>query len=707
MSDPLSLFLSFNFDHERFASLVCDQLRSQPGIETFFYTKDRTPEEWKKQIRTGLNQNNTFVLFLGSKLGNIQGQEMNFALWADEFQDRRLWVQIASRADERAREYCEALDPIRLDILKTDPSFERLVKSPDPLVEVTELTDDQQQKAAEQCAREIVRRLQRQWATPLDLPEGYPFDYEKNIIDAFIEGGGRLPPDKLEAGCTATWPTVEKHPELNASGKSDYYPNPVPEEVGGSYRAEDASIVVDARAQRLRGKVQEFWATNDTFLTFPEAGPRKRVCHPRKGKDELRVGILVSGGIAPGINAVIHGIVNRHTLYAQPSRDQRPRYKLEVLGFEDGLQGLLHGDQQPALLKTLPARRQDLTQALSESTHAGGSFLRTSREDDLLTPEGQEKVAEIVRKLTQRGPHRVDILYILGGDGSMRAAHAIQTVAQRRGVDLSVVTVPKTMDNDILWVWQSFGFLSAVERAKDMILQLKVEAESNPRLCVIQLFGSDSGFVASHAALASNACDYVLVPEVGFNMRTLIQTMVEKLQDLKKDDESPHGVVVMAETPIPRDYQDFYRDVGLSEQEIEAVDYFVQRKGRVQGQTPDRLRSAALKIVSGALQNEIRKLGGYWSRFRVFTNEPRHLIRAIPPSTADFIFGERLGTLAVDAAMAGYSDCMVSQWLTEYVLVPLKLVVLGRKRLPPNGIFWRTVISSTGQPDEILPDWSK
>jgi len=88
----------------------------------------------------------------------------------------------------------------------------------------------------------------------------------------------------------------------------------------------------------------------------------------------------------------------------------------------------------------------------------------------------------------------------------------------------------------------------------------------------------------------------------------------------------------------------------------------------------------------------------FWWDFRVFSNEPRHLIRSIRPSVTDVIFGERLGTLAVDNAMAGYRDFMVSQWLTEFVLVPLALVVMGRKRVPPEGIFWKSVRAKTGQP---------
>ncbi len=127
----------------------------------------------------------------------------------------------------------------------------------------------------------------------------------------------------------------------------------------------------------------------------------------------------------------------------------------------------------------------------------------------------------------------------------------------------------------------------------------------------------------------------------------------------------------------------------------------VHHDRRVHGQTPDELRRGGVKIIVDVLQSDIRDAQlmpePYWRDYRVFTSEPRHLIRAIPPSVSDVVFGHRLGTLAVDNAMAGYTDFMVSQWLTEYVLVPLALVVLGRKRVPQDGIFWKSVLGNTGQ----------
>ncbi len=119
----------------------------------------------------------------------------------------------------------------------------------------------------------------------------------------------------------------------------------------------------------------------------------------------------------------------------------------------------------------------------------------------------------------------------------------------------------------------------------------------------------------------------------------------------------------------------------------------------MQGQTDEHLRTAGLKIVSRGLMQALHDPEDpEWARLRVCTNEPRHLLRTTAPSCTDIIFGNRLGTLAVDNAMAGYTDFMISQWLTEYVLVPLELVVLGRKRIPVDGMFWKSVRAKTGQP---------
>ena len=391
---------------------------------------------------------------------------------------------------------------------------------------------------------------------------------------------------------------------------------------------------------------------------------------------------------------MIEGIVERQYLYAKNGN-----YKdtLTVYGYYNGLN---------ALVKRGKSRQPLNHDDVKSMANLGGSMLGTSREDSFMHEDPLERSKTLRKAVDRLDSHGIKILYIIGGDGSMRAAHALSKTAQDQGYEISIIGIPKTMDNDILWVWQSFGFLSAVECSKETIRQLHTEAKSNPRLCVIQLFGSDSGFVVTHAVMASEVCDFFLIPEVKFKMESVSKFITARLKSRYENSgglRGSYGVVVMAETAIPFNAKDYYEDldVGLNDKEKIAINNFEQNGRRVFGQTSDDLRSGGLKLVSRILQRDIKrrkKDNSYWENFRVFTNEPRHLIRSIPPSSSDVIFAHRLGTLAVDCAMAGYTDFMISQWLTEYVMVPLKLVTLGRKRVPNKGIFYKSVCASTGQP---------
>jgi 6-phosphofructokinase len=183
-------------------------------------------------------------------------------------------------------------------------------------------------------------------------------------------------------------------------------------------------------------------------------------------------------------------------------------------------------------------------------------------------------------------------------------------------------------------------------------------------------------------------------------MDRLFDKTVRPLLTEVTPNKSPCGIILVSETAIPTDVEKYIDEVyvELTDKEKTAIRKFVGQGRRVQGQTPDELRSGGLKIISRVLQRKIESLQIMaLRRFKVFTNEPRHLLRALNPSTQDIITAQRLGILAVDNAMAGYTDFMVSQWMTEYVLVPLPLVVIGRKRVPKDGIFWKSVLATTGQ----------
>jgi 6-phosphofructokinase len=564
--------------------------------------------------------------------------------------------------------------------------------------------------------------------------------------------------EKLLNGCPPEWP------EVTFWGK--------PEDIS---QDEKDSYVIAAALSKYH-QCSDDGCIMKNQLYFPEARSRKNYYYPVEGYDgTLRIAILVAGGIAPGINAVIDGIVQRHW-----SDARKNGYKPLIYGITNGISSIVMKPQKASYIRDgalvalapdenkLAEMGDDLKKRNSTwkftATHAceGGSIIGTSRVDDLI--KNKALLAKVVDALLAR---RIEILYVIGGDGSMKLAHALWHYANTNPDNanpdpndltddkkmsmekkLSVIAIPKTMDNDILWVWQSFGFLSAVEKAREILAILDTEIKSNPRLCILQLFGSDSGFVVSHtvAASGSDQCDAALIPEVKFSMSGLAHYLQKRMCDRKMMSPSaivPSGFLVMSETAIPTDaicyvdreeeipvdlrsdYQSIKEKnnlridlnaiatkINLSREEKDSIYSFhkMRKSGkRIQGQTSDALRSAGLRIVKGCLQELLvipdksleRKPQPDWTKLRIVTNEPRHVLRSIDPACSDIVMGQRLGTLAAENAMAGYTDFMISQWLTEYVLVPLPLVVLGRKRIPMDGMFWKSVVAKTGQPDDL------
>ena len=580
--------------------------------------------------------------------------------------------------------------------------------------------NSQENSPAYHTAREIVKIAGLTWKTRDKLPpvSNY-FYYEKNILKDYInllhfgdslyseakdeQDIKKIKTDlreKLLYGLPPIWPSIKKMPDIGEN-----YHNNTLREIGEA-RPEDAKVVAAALSS-FHPVHKDSTCIYKNQLTFPEAGPREKLFYPRPNKN-LRVAILVSGGIAPGINSVINGITQRHEQYAN---NESAPYKVKIYGLKNGFYAFDNYDRDKVRLNYTYT---------SSVANENGSCIGTSRDDRLLTvsPEQDQNEKIIVQLLNDN----IDILYIIGGDGSMKAAHALWNYSKEmirqprfRNKKLSVVGIPKTMDNDILWVWQTFGFLSAVEKAREIIEQLSVEVISNPRICIVQLFGSDSGFVVSHAVVASKStvCDAALIPEVPFTMKQLTKYLKKKIEgdSHRKKTGIPMSLVVMAETAIPVDALDYIDDpeigaeIGLTDEEEQAIRNFIEKKQLVSiNKRNDLLRAAGLKIVSRVLKELLPKEDSAdisWSRLRVFTNEPRHILRAISPSCSDTIMGNRLGTLAVDNALAGYMDFMISQWLTEFVLVPLELVILGKKRIPTSGIFWKSVTTKTGQPDLV------
>jgi 6-phosphofructokinase 1 len=429
--------------------------------------------------------------------------------------------------------------------------------------------------------------------------------------------------------------------------------NPVSEQMLGVFRPDDSRRAVLADMDYIN----LFASSGRQVPGFIEAGPRRKLYFdPRSA----RAAIVTSGGIAPGLNRVIHSIVQRHyNVYGCDINAGGAVY-----GVYDGISGLVADnlDMEPLV-----------PYATESYLDHGGSMLGSRRHFKAGLEEQARQVVQNLRK------ERINILYVIGGDGSLRAANAVAKLVP----DISIIGVPKTMDNDILWVAQSFGFSTSVEKATEIIRTLQTEAQSTRRVGIVELFGAESGFVAANAAHAFGHATLVLIPEMFATLQTAeeieaaLLACLEHVRQKMASMQRGSGIIVIAE--------------GVSE-------LLWQRKVKLDGKEPIRDRFAY------QMQDWFRERlkDGRGREVSTFVNRPRHHIRAIPPNAFDQTYCDRLGALAAEAGLAGYTRCIVSYWLSEFVLVPLGLITQAAKRVTTTGMFWKQIVLTTGQPD-IMP----
>lgn len=436
------------------------------------------------------------------------------------------------------------------------------------------------------------------------------------------------------------------------------FKNVISPDILGLFRPDTARKAVIADMELLRA----FKEKGREVPSFLEAGPRELLCH---NPQRVRAAIVTTGGLAPGLHCVIHGIVKRHCKTYEIAEHGR------VFGVYNSYRGLCNLADN---LVELNAERTE------EWLDQGGSKLGIVRyyHENKQGKKAIQKMVKVISDNLERND--IHILYVIGGDGSLRVAHQIALANPTR----SIVGIPKTMDNDVLWVWQSFGFDTAVEQATRVINTLRSEAEATRRICVIELFGADSGFVAANATLASGHVDLVLIPEVFYlldedaalkYLNDVVNHIRDKVRERdNSDNRNPHAVVVVAE----------------------GVGTVLSKKNKGVYLEGKKVKKGNFVSLLNKIMNRVHDAHG--NKMPVFVNQPRHYIRSLPANPHDQIYCERLGALAVDNALAGYRDFMMSKWLTEFVLVPLRLVELGQKSIPVSGMFWKQVVSSTGQP---------
>ena len=250
------------------------------------------------------------------------------------------------------------------------------------------------------------------------------------------------------------------------------------------YVDEDDRVLFDDTVELLRARDLPL----AELPTFEPGGPRRQLFFE---PGNARVGIVTCGGLCPGLNDVIRGLVLE--LYNHYGIDR-------VVGFRHGYAGLVPELDHPPV--TLTPR------SVATINEHGGTILGSSR--------GAQDPEVMADYLTELG---IDILFVIGGDGSMRGAAVLADVLLDRGAPVAVIGIPKTIDNDIPFIGQSFGFQTSYTTAAQAILAARVEAESAINgVGLVRVMGRHAGFIACYAALSVHHADFVLIPEVPFGL---------------------------------------------------------------------------------------------------------------------------------------------------------------------------------------------
>jgi len=381
-------------------------------------------------------------------------------------------------------------------------------------------------------------------------------------------------------------------------------------------------------------------------LSVEVAGPREKIFFdPSKTK----AAIVTCGGLCPGINDVIRAVVME--LYH--------RYGVKnIIGIRYGFQGLI------------PRYGHDIWELTPETVKdilgVGGSILSSSR--------GRQDVGEMVDALKRMN---IDIFFCIGGDGTMRAAEYLTEEITKRNLNIAVIGVPKTIDNDLNLIQKSFGFDTAISEVVKAIRCAHVEAGGAPMgIGLVKIMGRQSGHIAADAALAQSDVNFVLIPELPFDMegeKGLLKVLERRLK------ERGHAVILVAE--------------GAGQELIR------QKKNKpVETDASGNIKLLDIGVfLKTKIEDYFKKMG---MEINLKYIDPSYTIRSVPANASDSIYCGSLGQYAVHAGIAGKTGMLVGLMKDEYVHLPLKMVTSG-KRVDPEGNVWMRVLEATGQPPSL------
>lgn len=396
------------------------------------------------------------------------------------------------------------------------------------------------------------------------------------------------------------------------------------------------------------GELEAFSSKGETPPSFEPAGPRQRI---RFDPKQIACGIVSCGGLCPGINNVIRSIVLTATWAYGVER---------IYGFRYGYAGVV-GDGASGEGGVGPPLELD-TEMVEPIHEEGGSLLGSSR--------GPQDVGRMVENLERLG---VRILFTIGGDGTLRGASALAAEIRERGLDIAVVGIPKTIDNDIAFIERSFGFATAVQEARQAIVAAHTESRGALNgIGLVKLMGRHSGFITAHASLANSDVNFCLVPEVPFALDGpggFLEALEARLADRH------HAVIVVAEGAA----QDLLQD---------------PENARYDASGNLKLGNVGLFLKQRIAEHlKARKL-----EHTIKYIDPSYIVRSMPANSMDAAYGLMLGQHAVHAGMAGRTNLVVGYWNQCFTHVPIRVAVSKRKELDPHGTLWQRVLEATGQP---------
>ncbi len=415
----------------------------------------------------------------------------------------------------------------------------------------------------------------------------------------------------------------------------------------------------------MRGKLPVKYVSDDEFIVYDvyttmgddpkaftkadileKAGPRANIYFQPA---HVNAGIVTCGGLCPGLNDVIRSVV-RNLWYGYGVR--------RISGIQYGYKGFLPEYNYPVI---------ELDPDIVDDIHKkGGSMLGSSR--------GGSNVSAIVDAIERLN---LNMLFPIGGDGTQKGALAIADEIEKRNLRVAIVGIPKTIDNDLNFIQKSFGFETAVAKAVEAVTSAHVEAQNAINgIGLVKVMGRESGFIAAHTALASSDVNYVLIPEVDFDL----DGSFGLLESLKKRLENRgHAVIVVAEG---------------------AGQKFLEANAEVDLSGNKRLGDIGVYLkdhISQFLQQK-------GVEFNLRYIDPSYMIRSAPADPNDSFYCSRLGANAVHAAMAGKTKILISLWSNKYVHLPISMAVKSRNRVNPAGSLWRDVLESTRQPVHMKAD---